>query len=61
MKSISTQTEYVPLAEPILINVIDNEEQINNEDEEDCWGCCLILWYTFLCFISIFFFTNILT
>lgn len=62
MKSISTQTEYVPLAEPILINVIDNEEQINNDDEEDCWGCCfLILWYTFLCFISIFFFTNIFT
>lgn len=60
MKSISTQTEYVPLAEPILINVIDNDD--DDDDDEDCWGCCcLILWYTFLCFISIFFFTNIFT
>lgn len=61
MNSKSTQTEYIPLAEPILVNVIseENEEQIN-EDEENCWGCCcLTIWYIFLFFIGMILFTNI--
>jgi hypothetical protein len=64
MKTISTQTEYVPLVKPILINVIDIEEKINDDDDddvgEDCWGCCcLMLWYILLLFLSIFFFTDV--
>ena len=62
MNSKSTQTEYIPLAEPILVNVInddDKDEQINNDDE-DCWGCCcLTIWYIFLFFIGMILFTNI--
>ena len=61
MNSKSTQTEYIPLAEPILVNVIseENEEQIN-EDEENCWGCCcLTIWYIFLFFIGMILFTSI--
>jgi len=61
----STQTEYIPLAEPIIsVNVINDNKNFNNDDdnddEEDCWGCCcLMLWYFFLLFLSIFFFTDV--
>ena len=57
MNSKLTQTEYIPLAEPILVNVIndDNKKDQINDDEEDCWGCCcLMLWYIFLFLLSIF-------
>ena len=62
MNSKLTQTEYIPLAEPILVNVINddkNEEQMD-DDEEDCWGCCcLTIWYIFLFFIGMILFTSI--
>lgn len=62
MNSKLTQTEYIPLAEPILVNVINddkNEEQMDDH-EENCWGCCcLTIWYIFLFFIGMILFTNI--
>jgi hypothetical protein len=57
MNSKLTQTEYIPLAEPILVNVIndDNKKDQINDDKEDCWGCCcLMLWYIFLFLLFIF-------
>lgn len=65
MNSKLTQTEYIPLAEPILVNVINDENNKENEeqmddDEEDCWGCCcLTIWYIFLFFIGMILFTSI--
>ena len=61
MNSKMTQTEYIPLAEPILVNVINDHKNEEQMMKKKIVGVVvgLTIWYIFMFFIGMILFTNI--